>query len=231
MFHQSIFLKNSRIPEPELMEEIDQVEAYANANFKDAHDFIIKNLLNHVPQKFYPKTILDLGAGPGDMTARLVSTFKDAFFTVLDGSERMIIHNKNHLLRTEPKAKIDWEILPIQNFIPEKFYEFIFSNSLLHHLQDPFELWSVIQRSSDENTFIFISDLLRPKTFEEANHLVELYAKDENEILKRDFYNSLLASFTVEEVETMLRVVRLDQKLKVDQISDRHWICYSRLLN
>jgi|JI10StandDraft_1071094.scaffolds.fasta_scaffold115132_2 trans-aconitate methyltransferase len=228
MIPDNPFLKFSRVPEPELMVEKEQVEAYAEANFEGAHELIILSLLNHLPQKFSPKTMIDLGAGPGDMTSRLLKCFPEAQLTVLDGSKSMMEKNKYHLNKLYPFANIKWEITSIQNYIPEFSHEFIFSNSLLHHLQDPFDFWETIQRSSNENTFVFICDLLRPSSFEKVGLLVEQYTRNENEILKKDFYNSLLAAYTIEEVESMLREIRMDQKLKVDLISDRHWICYTK---
>ncbi len=231
MPHENLFLKFSRVPEPELMEETEQVEAYANANFEETHDSIVRNLLNHLPPRFIPASVLDLGAGPGDMTGRLLSLFPNSHLTALDGSLSMIAHNKSYVAKHYPNASMEWLSTKLQEFVPVSSYELIFSNSLLHHLSDPFDFWSAIQRSSDENSFLFICDLLRPTSFQLANNLVDVYAIGENEILRKDFFNSLLAAYTLDEVEAMLRTLRLDHKLKLDQISDRHWICYSRQLN
>lgn len=231
MLHESPFLRFSRVPEPELMEGNEQVAAYANANFEETHESIVSSLMHHLPPRFMPASILDLGAGPGDMTGRLFKLFPNANLTALDGSISMLAHNKSYITKQFPDASAEWLSIKLQEFIPESSYELIFSNSLLHHLSDPFDFWSAIQRCSDENSFLFICDLLRPTSFQTAKDLVGRYAKGENEILRTDFYNSLLASFTIDEVEAMLRTLRLDHKLKIDQISDRHWICYSRQIN
>jgi hypothetical protein len=76
---------------------------------------------------------------------------------------------------------------------------------------------------------VFISDLVRPKSFEKAEFLVNQNA--DNEIVKKDFYNSLLAAFTTEEIESMLIQLRLNNKLKIERISDRHMIVYGSLIN
>ena len=54
----------------------------------------------------------------------------------------------------------------------------------------------------------------------EAREIVERVSRDEDPVLKEDFYNSLCAAFTVEEVRAQLGVARLP--LHVEQISDRH---------
>ena len=70
-------------------------------------------------------------------------------------------------------------------------------------------------------------DLLRPETIEEAKKLKELYVSNEPEVLRKDFYNSLLAAFEIEEVKEQLREVSLNH-LEVEQISDRHLIVFDK---
>ncbi|HBE91962.1 MAG TPA: SAM-dependent methyltransferase, partial [Gammaproteobacteria bacterium] len=50
---------------------------------------------------------------------------------------------------------------------------------------------------------------------------VQQYASDEADILQEDFYNSLLAAYTVDEVRGQLDAYGL-QHLKVSRPSDRH---------
>lgn len=220
-----------RIPEPELMEDPTQVESYAKADFETAHSFLIRKFQDRLPQRFAPESILDLGCGPGDMSSRLYSQFPMANFTFLDGSEFMIDHCKKRidiLVSKKRNNKIDFKNELIQDFVPESPYDLVFSNSLLHHIHDPFEFWAAVQRSIHPDSFIFISDLMRPDSLVSANQLIDRYANNEPEILKRDFYNSLLAGYRIEEVKEMLEIVRLDSKLNLEPVTDRHWICYSK---
>ncbi|TGL39232.1 methyltransferase domain-containing protein [Leptospira perdikensis] len=220
-----------RIPEPELMEDPTQVESYANADFETAHSFLIRKFQDRLPQRFVPESILDLGCGPGDMSSRLYLQFPMANFTFLDGSEFMLDLCKKRMdtLDSEKRNnKIDFKKELIQDFVPESPYDLVFSNSLLHHIHDPFQFWGAIQRSIHNDSFIFISDLMRPDSLTQTNQLIERYANNEPEILKRDFYNSLLAAYRIEEVKEMLEIVRLDTKLNVEPVTDRHWICYTK---
>ena len=68
---------------------------------------------------------------------------------------------------------------------------------------------------------VFVADLFRPRDRAEAGRLVELYSAREPEALKRDFFNSLLAAFTPEEVKGQLSRSGLDG-FKVEVVSDRH---------
>jgi hypothetical protein len=47
------------------------------------------------------------------------------------------------------------------------------------------------------------------------------------EVLREDFYNSLCAAWTAEEVGDQL--IAADLALDVERISDRHWLVYGRL--
>ena len=71
-------------------------------------------------------------------------------------------------------------------------------------------------------------DLLRPESQEEAQAIVDQYAADEPEQLRRDFFNSLLAAFTEDEVAAHLAELNLS-RLLIDVPDDRHWIVYGRV--
>jgi len=65
-------------------------------------------------------------------------------------------------------------------------------------------------------------DLYRPESVETARRIVEDVSPDEDPILKRDFYDSLCAAFTVGEIEEQLRSTHLN--LQVAQVSERHML-------
>ena len=107
-------------------------------------------------------------------------------------------------------------------------WDAVISNSLLHHLPDPLVLWSSIRRIGAPGAAIQVMDLLRPADEAEAHRLVDQYAADAPDILREDFYNSLLAAYTTAEVGEQLVRAGLDQ-LEIHIASDRHWIVHGRL--
>ena len=66
-------------------------------------------------------------------------------------------------------------------------------------------------------------DLLRPESPDAARALVDQYAAGEDPILQRDFYNSLLAAFTEDDVAAQLAEMNLS-RLLIDVPDDRHWV-------
>jgi hypothetical protein len=71
-------------------------------------------------------------------------------------------------------------------------------------------------------------DLLRPESPEAAQAIVDQYAAGAPAILRRDFYNSLLAAFTEDEVASQLAELNLS-RLLIDVVDDRHWVVGGRL--
>jgi len=112
--------------------------------------------------------------------------------------------------------------------LPCPGYNIIISNSLLHHLPDPVVLWQTVKAFAAPEALIFIMDLKRPESVAAAAYLREKYAKQEPEVLQRDFYNSLLAAFEPEEIQVQLRDEGL-AGLSVRSVSDRHVIISGRM--
>ena len=68
-------------------------------------------------------------------------------------------------------------------------------------------------------------DLLRPSSREDARALVEQYAAEEPEILRVDFFNSLLAAYRLDEVENQLGAAGFEH-LHLEVVTDRHFIVW-----
>lgn len=217
-----------RIPEPELMLDSRQVEAYAKADFEEAHSNFIKIFNEKFSNQNVGGLILDLGCGPGDITFRFAEAFPDTIIHAIDGSLEMLFYAKKVLAeKSDYQKRIQFINSKIEDYVLDEHYEFIISNSLLHHLPDPMTLWDSINRISGESTNVFVMDLLRPASLEELKLLVEKYAYDEPDILKRDFHRSLLSAFSLNEVEKQIEIAEFE--LKVEQVSDRHFVVYGSL--
>lgn len=202
------------------MEDQAQVKAYAKADFEIPHNQFIQRLKLFINKPEFSGTALDLGCGSGDISCRFAKAFPLSKVHAVDGSEAMLEYGKL-LISKELKPRINFILGMLPDVIlPQSGYEIIFCNSLLHHLHDPLVLWQVIKKYFRPGTRIVIMDLLRPDCIESAQILVNNYAINEPEILKRDFYYSLLAAFTITEIKKQLAQAGLN--LFIEQISDRH---------
>ena len=91
-------------------------------------------------------------------------------------------------------------------------------------------IWESIKKYGHPGAGVFVMDLMRPANTETAAAIVKAYSGNEPEVLKEDFYNSLLAAYRVDEVKAQLEASGLSQ-LQVKAVSDRHFIVYGHLAN
>ena len=212
-----------RVTEPELMDDVAQSEAYAAADFAEAHRHIVATFDRCFPGEEVSGQVLDLGCGPGDIGFRFAARFPRCSVTGVDGS-RAMIRLANARKAREPltgdRVHFIEGLLPGAP-IPGMPFAAIISNSLLHHLHEPRVLWETVLRHASPGTKVYVVDLFRPQTRADAEKLVNEYASGEPDVLRRDFYNSLCAAFEPPEVEAQLAETGL-AGLAVDIISDRH---------
>jgi ubiquinone/menaquinone biosynthesis C-methylase UbiE len=209
-----------RAPEPDLMNNIAQAEAYAKTDFSEPHDAFVAYFSDRFPD-FKGGSVLDLGCGTADVIIRFARAFPSSYITGIDGAAAMLDIGRRDIKGAglSDRVLLNKYILP-DNELSGSRYDAVISNSLLHHLKDPFILWDLIKSCSKKQTPVFVMDLMRPGTKEKAKELVNMYASDAPEILQEDFYNSLLASYTVDEVREQLNRAGLD--FSVEAVSDRH---------
>jgi len=214
----------NRTPEPEVMDDPAQALAYAEADFEEVNANFVRSTLEFWTTQDGERHILDLGCGPGDIPIRLAEALPEARVTGIDASEPMVALGWDRLRTSALGERVTLEVARLPLTDPGRNWDLIISNSLLHHLPEGAILWNEVRRQcagSGRRTHVRIMDLRRPPSPEEAQSLVDTYSGEEPEILRRDFYNSLLAAFTPEEVREQLEHAGLEA-LEVSLPSDRH---------
>lgn len=218
----------NRIPEEELMTGVEQVSAYAEADFSEAHDAFVRHFQERFPL-FLKGDVLDLGCGPGDVTMRFAQSLPDTRITGIDGSQPMLDRGIKDVTRRGLAHRITLEkaLLQAGTSLNARF-DAVISNSLLHHLSDPAALWQSIRSCSRKSSPVFVMDLLRPRSTDDARMLVRHHASDASPVVQEDFFNSLCAAYTADEVEQQLRDSGL-AFLDVEVISDRHLVAWGAM--
>jgi SAM-dependent methyltransferase len=218
-----------RIPEPELMNGREQALAYAQADFEQPHNQFVELFRNRFRDEKIEGYVLDLGCGPADVTIRFAKAHPNCVIHGIDGAENMLNHGRDAIAKRGLEARISLYCGCLPDIDPPRpSYDIVISNSLLHHLHDPVVLWNCVKSFAASKAIVFVMDLFRPASQDEAKSLVEQYASDEPGILKEDFFNSLCASFRVEEVDKQLQGASIE-RLITEIVSDRHLIVYGKL--
>ena len=214
-----------RVPEPELMDDPLQAHAYATADFEAPHQAFVELLRERFPE-LDPRSILDLGCGPGDVTRRMARAWPEARVLGIDGARAMLEAGRTLADQAQLSGRVELRLglLPGAS-LPSEPWDAVVSNSLLHHLRDPLDLWRAIRATAPGNAAIFVMDLRRPPSADAVDRLVEQYARNEPPVLREDFRNSLFAAYRRAEVEHQLSTTGLSH-LAVEDFGDRHLLVW-----
>ena len=204
------------------MEDEAQVLAYAAADFEEVNQGFLDRFREYFPE-FTEGHILDLGCGPGDIPVRFARALPSCRITGVDASEPMIGLAGVAVKQAGLADRISFRCERFQGVSLIEPVDAVVSNSLLHHVPNPLQFWYRLRQLVKPGSPVLVMDLLRPDSPEEAQAIVDRNAAKEPEILRRDFYNSLLAAFTEDEVAAQLAEMNLS-RLIVDVVDDRHWV-------
>jgi len=216
-----------RVLEPEVMDDSEQVLAYAQADFEEENQGFVDQFFTLYPDLENPH-IVDLGCGPGDIACRVARRHATCRVTGIDASQPMITYAEQAVQKAEIQDRVQFLCQRFQDVNLSSPADAIISNSLVHHVPNPLRFWYSLKTLLKPGGPVLVMDLLRPESPETAQAIVEEQAAGEPEQLRKDFYHSLLAAFTEDEVAAQLAELNLS-RLLVDVPDDRHWIVYGRV--
>ncbi len=216
-----------RVLEPEVMDGPEQVLAYAEADFEEENQGFVDQFYTLYPNLESPH-IVDVGCGPGDIPIRVVRRDASCRVTGIDASQPMITYAEQAVKKAGFQDRIQLLCQRFQDVNLDPPADAVISNSLVHHLPNPLKFWFSLKTLVKPGGHVLVMDLLRPESPEAAQAIVDEQASNESEQLRDDFYNSLLAAFTEDEVAAHLAELNLS-RLFVDVPDDRHWVVYGQV--
>ena len=211
-----------RVLESELMEDPEQAAAYAAADFSQENQGFVDRFEEYFPG-FSSGRVLDAGCGPADIPIRFARRYPSCHLTAVDASPAMIRLAEQAVSQVGLSDRITVQCERFEAVPGANVFDAVLSNSLLHHLPNPLQFWNKLRQLVKPGSPVLVMDLLRPDSPEEAQAIVDRYASGAPAVLRRDFFNSLMAAFTEDEVTTQLARMNLT-RLLIDVIDDRHWV-------
>lgn len=219
-----------RTPEPELMDGVEQAQAYAAADFSAGDEAVLERVSALFPAGLGDR-LVDLGCGPGNISFRLAQRYPSASVFGIDGAAAML-DLAHQALAEQPglQERLRFE----QHCLPDPHlkggFTAVLSNSLLHHLHDPAVLWRTVRQLGASGACVYIKDLRRPPSPEAVLALQQRYLAEAPPVLQRDYIASLHAAFSPVEVRAQLEAAGLAQQLQVGALDDRYLEVWGRLL-
>ena len=207
-----------RHPEPEIMDAPERARAYASADFAEVNAAFVQAVASCAAHKPL-RRLLDLGCGPGDITRAFAFHFPAAQIVGVDASPAMLHIAQPNAAHDRRCGFIRADALALP--FPARSFDAVVSNSILHHVRDAGAFWREVLRLSAPSALVFHRDLFRPQNLDAARAIVDQHAANEHPYLREDFYNSLLAAYTPNEIREQLSHVGIVDA-QVTQITDRH---------
>jgi 2-polyprenyl-3-methyl-5-hydroxy-6-metoxy-1,4-benzoquinol methylase len=216
-----------RVLEPEVMDDPEQVLAYAQADFEEENQGFVDQFFTLYPDLQNPH-IVDLGCGPGDIPLRVARRHPTCSVTGIDASQPMITYAEQAVKKAGFHDRVQFLCQRFQDVNLSPPADAMISNSLVHHVPNPLRFWYCLKTLLKPGSPILVMDLLRPESPEAAKAIVDAQAAGEPERLRQDFFHSLLAAFTEDEVAAHLAELNFS-RLQVDVPDDRHWIVFGHV--
>lgn len=198
-----------RTPEPEVMNDADEVEAYASAAAQAHLDSIDDTLVEQVlsiaaDMGLRAGRLLDIGTGPGGIPLKIAHRMKMLSVIGADRSAAMI-----HSARLAARERnldgralfilADADHLPF----PDGCFDIVLSNSLLHHLSNPVTVLNEMARVAKLDGVILVRDLRRPSRFAFPFH-VRWHGRYYAGLMRKLFIDSVRAAYTERELADLL---------------------------
>jgi ubiquinone/menaquinone biosynthesis C-methylase UbiE len=212
-----------RVLEPEVMDtEADAVDYDAIDNTA------VNELFASRAHELSPSSgrVLDLGCGPGHIAVLLAHRAPSLKIVACDLAEHMLILARRRVAQAGLEGRIDILTADAKDTgLPDHSFDMVISNSLVHHIPEPEEMFREVKRVSRPRAALFLKDLLRPDSLAEWQHLVNTYASgaDCSPNQRRLFADSLRAALSLREVTQLCKDAGLVDAI-VQQVSDRHWV-------
>jgi ubiquinone/menaquinone biosynthesis C-methylase UbiE len=212
------------------MDRSDEAAAYAEADFCEVNEAFIERLLE-LAGPADSMRVCDLGTGPADIPLRLARRRPAWQLTAVDIAPAMLDLARQALRQAGLERSVELVLADAKHLtaaLPLGGFDAVISNSILHHVSDVRAYWQQAAALAGKNALFFHRDLARPDSEAQARQIVQQYATDATTLLQEEYYRSLLAAYTPEEVRMQLHRAGLDG-LEVRLSSDRHLDIFGRV--
>jgi ubiquinone/menaquinone biosynthesis C-methylase UbiE len=209
-----------RILEPEVMDNDIEAYEYDQMDFTEVNtDFAL--LGSKLGKK--EANVLDIGTGTAQIPIILSDLQPQWNIIGVDLAESMLKLATKNIEKAGKSQQITLTLVDGKKMpYDDQSFDLVMSNSLVHHIPKPIDLFKEIDRVVKADGSILIRDLLRPKSENEIEEIVKQANLDYNPRQKKLFKDSLHAALTLDEIQEIISQIGW-HNTKLYQSSSRHW--------
>ncbi|HVB85274.1 MAG TPA: class I SAM-dependent methyltransferase [Candidatus Dormibacteraeota bacterium] len=207
--------ESHRIPEPEVMDDSGEVEAYSSAAaqtyLKKLDQTFVDHALRLVNRRERGRA-LDIGAGPGQIVIKLARHLTRWKFLGVDRSPQMIAEATANLAAAGPElaGRVEFQIADANALpYPDATFDLVMCNSVLHHMAEPERLLAEIARVAKPRGAVLLRDLRRPNRLAYKWH-VRRHGRHYSGKMRELYRASVRAAYVVPELQRLVEVSRLN---------------------
>jgi ubiquinone/menaquinone biosynthesis C-methylase UbiE len=198
-----------RVPEPEVMDDSGEVEAYSWSAAQAYLDRIDETFVEHALRLLKGcerGRALDIGTGPGQIVIKLARRLTRWKFTGVDRSQNMIAQARKNLeaAGSELAGRVEFQVADGNRLpFPDASFDLVMCNSVLHHFAEPEKLLAEIGRLAGRDGAILLRDLRRPGRFAYPLH-VRWHGRHYSGVMRKLYRDSVRAAYTAPELQQLL---------------------------
>lgn len=187
----------------------DEVSAYASAAGQKHLDALDNTFVDRVislapPGGELTGFMLDVGCGPGNIALKIARRCPRLAVVGLDYSRNMLETARRVAGEMDLEKRVFFQQATASQLpFSGGTFNFVLSNSVLHHLSDPAKVMGEMLRVTKPGGAILLRDLRRPSRLAYPWH-VRWYGRHYSGIMKRLFEDSVRAAYTAEELADLL---------------------------
>lgn len=216
-----------RVPEPEVMDDSAEVEAYSRSASQTYLEKIDDTFVDHAIRLIAGRErgrAIDIGTGPGQIVIKLAERLTRWKFVGVDRSPGMIAHSRANLegAGSGLAGRVEFEVADGNKLpFPDASFDFVMSNSVLHHLEEPRHLLSEMARLAKPSGAVLLRDLRRPGRFEHPFH-VRWHGRYYSGTMRKLYHDSVRAAYTIPELELLLNASPLAGSARIFEHQSTH---------
>jgi ubiquinone/menaquinone biosynthesis C-methylase UbiE len=202
-----------RVPEPEVMDDSEEVEAYASAAAQAWLDKIDDSFVEHAIQLLKGRQrgrALDIGTGPGQIALKLARRLSLWKIIGVDRSQKMIDEARSKLAATASvTGRLEFRLADGNRLdFPDATFDLVICNSVLHHFAEPQNLLAELARVAKPRGAILLRDLRRPSRLQYGLH-VRWHGRRYEGAMGKLYRDSVRAAYTAPELQKLLDASRI----------------------
>ena len=219
-----MFFKSQRIMEPEVVETLEEVYAYDRLSMKYLmilHNGFIETIINASPNG---GRFLEVGCGTGRIAIGVAKYTEKIRIVGVDLSDSMLVVAKDNATKEGVNHRVQFKYADAKDMpFEDDTFDAVFCHNMLHHLHDPLPVIREMKRVAKQDGALLVRDLVRKSKFKAKLH-VGFFGLTYNKLMKKEYYDSILASFSKKEFADCMTEIGLDKCRHTQQFITHHGI-------